>query len=103
MAREPDKIDLARELQATLRARQELGTQYDDQFIQSLVDKLTAQVRHEVETARPARQRIDAGQRTAIAICSFIFLIPLVAVMGGGLGALLACLTVLGINLAVNL
>jgi phytoene/squalene synthetase len=106
MTPQPDQHDIARELQATMEARRELGAQYDEQFIQSLVERLTAQVRREVESARPVHQRLDTSQRTGIAISSLVFLIPLVAIMGGmagPAGMVLACLVVLGVNVVASL
>lgn len=96
--------DTAREIQATLAARREMGAEYDDHFIQALAERLTAQARQEVARAQPAkppRRGLSSEQRTGIAICSLIFGIPLIAISlgaGGGLyfGAII--LLLLGIN-----
>jgi hypothetical protein len=98
--------DLQRELQATLSARRELGPEYDDQFIARLTDQIAARVRQEVAAAprtRPAA--LSAGQRTAIAICSLLFGIPLVAIaggIGGSVGLVVAFVALVLINLSVN-
>lgn len=106
MSPQPDTQELKRELQATLSARRELGPEYDDQFIERLVEKLTAQVRREVAQApRPRAPALSSEQRTAIAICSFIFGIPLVAIAGGevgSIGLIVAFLALVLINLAAG-
>lgn len=103
---QPDTHDLQREIQATLSARRELGTEYDDQFIQRLVEQLTAQVRQEVARApRPRASGLSSEQRTGIAICSLIFGIPLVAIagsMGGPVGLVVAFVALVLINLAAG-
>lgn len=104
---QPDPHDLAREIQATLAARHELGSQYDDQFIQRLVEQLTAQVRQEVARAPRARPSgLAADQRTGIAICSLIFGIPLVAIaggIGGPVGLAVAFVAIVLINIAAGI
>ena len=96
---QPHPDEIKRELEATFTARRELGPGYDEQFIQRLVEQLTAQVRQEVARA-PKRNGIPSDQRTAIAICSLVFLIPLIAIASGigGWAVLLICLMVLGVN-----
>ena len=82
--------DLQHDVQATLEARRDLGPAYDDHFIQQLTERMMAQVRQEmVRTPQPAapRSKLDASQRTGLAICSLIFAIPLIAIAaasGGG-------------------
>ena len=78
--------DLKRDVQATLEARRELGPSYDDHFVQQLTERMMAQVRQEMAQApRPAapRNKLDASQRTGVAICSLIFGIPLIAIASG--------------------
>ena len=79
--------DLQRDVQATLEARRELGPGYDDHFVQQLTERMMAQVRQEMAQApRPAAPRsnkLDNGQRTAVAVCSLIFGIPIIAIAGG--------------------
>lgn len=104
MTPQPDPHDIQRELQATLSARRELGTEYDDQFIERLVEKLTAQVRQEVARApKPRSAGMPADQRTAIAICSLIFGISLIAIASssaGPLGLVVAFVAIVLINMA---
>ncbi len=76
--------DLKRDVQATLEARREIGPAYDEHFIQQLTERIMAQARQEMAQApRPTRSKLDASQRTGIAICSLIFGIPLVAITAG--------------------
>ena len=57
--------DLTQELQATLNARRDLGTAYDDHFVESFMEKLKVQVIQEVRAdvlksvpaARPKTKR----------------------------------------------
>lgn len=104
--RQPDTHDFKQELQATFSARRELGPEYDDQFIQRLVEQLTAQVRQEVARApRPRSSGLSSEQRTSIAICSLIFGIPLVAIaggIGGYVGLAVAFVALVLINLAAG-
>jgi hypothetical protein len=93
-----DKNDLMQELQATLSARRELGPEYDEQFIERLATRLTAQVREEVAKApKPHPSGFSPEQRIPIAICSLIFGIPLVAIAGGigGIGGVIAAFAAL--------
>lgn len=98
--------DLQRDVAATLEARRELGPSYDDHFVQSLTERMMAQVRHEMaRTPAPAAprasNRLDRSQRTAVAICSLIFAIPLIAIAGGELG-LTGMIVVAGMIALIN-
>jgi len=102
----PDADDLRRDLEATLTARRELGTGYDQQFIESLVEKLTAHVRQEVAAATPRKTALEPDQRLGLAIASIALLIPLIAIAGGMFGIagfLVVCGLVLAINAAAGL
>lgn len=80
---QPQTDDIRRDLQASLEARRELGPGYDEHFLNALVEKLTANVHQQVtSTPRPQAPSNHLGrdQRTAIAICSMIFAIPLIAI-----------------------
>lgn len=100
--------ELKRDLQAALAARRELGTAYDQHFIDALSEKLTAQVQQQVQqqmrASMPrATQRPPQDQRLALAICSLIFSIPLIAIASGSFGVfgfLVICLMIVGINVA---
>lgn len=94
--------NLSRELQAALAAREELGPAYDEHFAQALADKIMTQVRTELAASKPKQRGLNKDQRTGLAICSLIFLIPLVAILGGmfgGWGAAGALAIVLALNL----
>jgi hypothetical protein len=103
---QPNAQEIQRELQASLSARRELGPEYDEHFIARLTDQLTARVRQEVALApRQRASSLSADQRTAIAICSLIFGIPLVAIAGGiagTVGLVVAFTALVLINLGVN-
>ncbi|HEX5368185.1 MAG TPA: hypothetical protein VFY10_02100 [Dehalococcoidia bacterium] len=94
--------DIRRDLQASLEARRELGPGYDDHFIDALVEKLTRQVQQTQQT------HVDNGKHSenslALAICSLIFGIPIVAIANSaGLPALIvACAMIVGVNIAYN-
>jgi hypothetical protein len=98
--------DLQRDVAATLEARRELGPSYDDHFVQSLTERMMAQVRHEMaRTPAPAASRVsnrlDRSQRTAVAICSLIFAVPLIAIASGELG-LTGMIVVAGMIALIN-
>ncbi|HEV2457166.1 MAG TPA: hypothetical protein VGS80_02295 [Ktedonobacterales bacterium] len=107
MSPQPNTDDIKRELQATLAARREVGSGYDEQFIERLVQQLTAQIRRDVANApKPKSQALSSDQRTGLAICSIIFLIPLIAIAGGMFqlaGVAIVCAAVFGINLMARL
>lgn len=98
--------EIKRELQATLAARSELGPEYDEHFVQALTEKIMAQVRDQIaHTPAPAPPRprgLAPDQRLALAICSLIFLIPLIAIAGNIFGAL-GVATAFGAVVLINL
>lgn len=93
--------EMKRDVQATLAARRELGPEYDDHFLNQLVERLTAQVRREVASAPRIPQpsnKLSHNQRTAVAICSLIFAIPLIAIsINGGPFYFLATLAMIAL------
>jgi hypothetical protein len=103
---QPNADEVAHEVRATLEARRELGAEYDAHFIRRLAEQLTAQVRQEVARApRPRSGALSADQRTAVAICSLVFGIPLVAIAGavaGAFGLVVAFAGLVLINLAAG-
>ncbi|HEX5156999.1 MAG TPA: hypothetical protein VFW17_07275 [Ktedonobacterales bacterium] len=94
--------DIRRDLQASLEARRELGPGYDDHFLDALVEKLNRQVQQTQQT------QVDHSKHSenslALAICSLIFGIPIVAIANSaGLPALIvACAMIVGVNIAYN-
>jgi hypothetical protein len=103
MAKSPEEIK--RDLQATLAARRELGPEYDDHFLDALAEKMSTQVKQTSQTAQTALPATDTGPRLALAICSLIFGIPLVAIASSSslIALVFVCLTILGINFAFNM
>ena len=98
--------ELARDVRATIAARDELhvaaGGAYDEQFIEALVERLLAQARREMAAAPRQPRGLTPEQRTGLGIVSVVMLIPLIAIAGamfGVTGLLLICGAVLGINL----
>lgn len=98
-----DGQNLSRELRAAMAAREELGPAYDEHIAQALAEQILVRVRRELDAVPKPKQRgLDKDQRTGLAICSLIFLIPLVAIAGGmfgGWGAAGAFVAVLILNL----
>ncbi len=103
----PTTDDVAYELKAALKTREELGADYDDHVLQAFAETLTRQLRREAARQRPAKPRgLGSGQRTTVAIMTLIMGVPMVA-FGVGFGQLpgleLVVALLLGINLAVRL
>jgi hypothetical protein len=99
--------EIERELRATLSARQEMGSAYEDHLIEGFMQKLNQRALVQptpVVVPQPPRGA-SAGQRLALAIVSVGGMIPLSAIalaLGGFPAFLLAGVVVLGINLAFN-
>ncbi len=73
--------EIKHELKATLAARRDVGTEYDDHFVESFMEKLKAQVvqevRNEVRAEQaPARVRqpMSVEQRLRVAVISIVLL-----------------------------
>lgn len=95
--------DIQRDLQASLEARRELGPEYDQHFLDALVEKLTRQVQQTQQTQVSTGKHSDNS--LALAICSLIFGIPIVAIAvgaAGPVGLIVACAMIVGVNLAFN-
>jgi len=78
--------EIKHELKATLAARRDVGTEYDDHFVESFMDKLKAQVvqevRNEVRAEQaPARVRqpMTVEQRLRVAVISIVLLFILLS------------------------
>jgi hypothetical protein len=96
--------DIRRDLQASLEARRELGPSYDDHFIDALIEKLNRQVQQTQQTREVKSEHSEHS--LALAICSLVFGIPIVAIAGGeaGLvGIIVAAAMIVGVNIAFNL
>jgi hypothetical protein len=102
MASQQPHEDITRDLQATLAARQEVGPGYDEHFISALAERLTEHVAQERRKEPPVHNALHADQRTALAIVSLIFMIPLIAIASGnGLaGIALVCTAIVCVNVA---
>jgi len=104
MASQVPSNDVRRDLEASLAARRELGPEYDDHFIDTLTERLVQRARREMRNTPAPQEKLTPEMRVAVAICSLIFGIPLVAIAAGaGFAALvLVCLMILGINFAAS-
>ena len=97
--------DVRHDVEATLAARRELGPAYDDHFIDTLTERLVQRARAEVQRTPAPRQGLTPQMRLAVAICSLIFGIPLVAIatgLTGVTGLIVICLMILGVNFAAS-
>jgi hypothetical protein len=108
MSMHPSGEDVKREIQATLAARRELGPEYDEHFLDALVEKLTKQVAtiRQAPPPAPPRDRFNAKQRNDLAIASLLFAIPLIAIAGGEVGVVgiaFACAAIVAVNLIATL
>lgn len=95
--------DIRRDLQASLEARRELGPGYDEHFLDALVEKLSRQVQQTQQKQVTTSER--SNNSVALAICSLIFGIPIVAIASGtqGMaGLIVAAAMIVGVNLAFN-
>ena len=94
--------DIRRDLEASLEARRELGPGYDEHFLDALVEKLTRQVQQTQQHQEVKSE--NSGNALALAICSLIFGIPIVAIASSvNLAALIiACAMIVGVNIAFN-
>lgn len=105
MSPQRNTSEIKREIEATLAARRELGPEYDEQFLNSLVDRLARPAPAQRAQLPQRSNMLDSGQRLSLAICSLIFGIPLVAIGGGNgdlVGLIVVCAAILGINLAAS-
>ncbi|MEU8029023.1 hypothetical protein AB0C13_10320 [Streptomyces sp. NPDC049099] len=111
--------ELRKELDATVRARADLGADYDSALADSFLEKVEQRIddavdrrvrRHlaeqRMETARGPRRPKDADtwpERFGFAIVSLVLAIPLTAI-GGGIagtaGTLVTWLGIVGVNVA---
>jgi hypothetical protein len=94
--------ELRQELEASLRARQEVGAELEPQLVESFVDKIEAEIDRRVD-ARLASQRPthSGGVPLAVPLGSLGIGIPLVGAAGGTAGTtgvFLACLAIVLVN-----
>jgi hypothetical protein len=98
-----EEHDLKRELEATLNARQEVGSQLEPQLVERFVDKIDAEIDRRVD-ARLASQTRDRSHRPvplAVPLGSLGIGIPLVGAAGGIAhlaGVIAACIAIVLVN-----
>lgn len=104
MASQLPTNDVRRDLEATLAARRDLGPEYDEHFIDTLTERLVQRARQEVQRTPAPHEGLTPEMRVAVAICSLIFGIPLVAIAAGvsGVALVIVCLMILGVNFAAS-
>ncbi|WP_330330799.1 hypothetical protein OHS33_14410 [Streptomyces sp. NBC_00536] len=103
--------ELKKDFDATLRARGELGPEYEAALVDSFVEKVDTQVRrrlaeqrlHEARGHAPASSLPNFGERFGFAMVTLVLAIPLSAIgaANAGLsGLLVSWAGILGVNLA---
>ncbi|MFJ3925448.1 hypothetical protein [Streptomyces sp. NPDC090022] len=104
--------ELKRDLDATLRARRELGPEYESALVDSFVEKVDTQVRRRLAEERLSAARggrpaagggSSFGERFGFAIVTLVLAIPLSAIgaaHAGLAGLLVTWLGVLGVTFA---
>jgi hypothetical protein len=114
-----DHVDLKKDLDATVRARRELGEEYDSALVDSFLEKVEQRIdetvdrrvrRHLAEqqmaTARGGRRPRPAdswGERYGFALLTLVLAIPLSAIAGGlaGMpGIVTSWIGIVGVNAA---
>jgi hypothetical protein len=93
--------DLEHELEATLRARQEVGSGLEPQLVERFVDKLESEIDRRVDM-RLAQRRYRGDGSHRLAIASLALAIPLLGIAGGtaGVGGIVVvCLAIAFVNL----
>ncbi|MDE2840177.1 MAG: hypothetical protein OXM03_06075 [Chloroflexota bacterium] len=84
--KERQEADRTREeLDVILSARQELGTEYNDELADKLMERLDAVIDRRVE-ARLQKDSKSTSLSPAVPICSLVFAIPLTAIAASMLG-----------------
>jgi hypothetical protein len=96
--------ELGKELEATLRARQEVGSELEPQLVERFVDRLEAEIDRRVDQKLAARERRPArhGSITPMVLGSLGIAIPLMGIAGGtaGLGGIFfVCVAIVLVNL----
>jgi hypothetical protein len=98
-----EEHDLKRELEATLHARQEVGSELEPQLVEGFVDKIDAEIDRRVDErmAIQRRNRSHGPVPVAVPLGSLGIAIPLLGVAGGTAGwpgVLLVCLAIVLVN-----
>lgn len=98
-----EEHDLKRELEATLHAREEVGSDLEPQLVESFVDKIDAEIDRRVDEqiAHHRRSRPSGGLPIAVPLGSLGIAIPLLGVAGGTAGfpgVLIVCLAIVLVN-----
>lgn len=93
--------ELRHELDATLRARQEVGAELEPQLVERFVDKIDAEIERR-SGERYAQRRPKPRVNPGVALGSLGLAIPLTAIAGNAAGfggVLLICIAIVLVNL----
>jgi hypothetical protein len=94
------------ELDAALKARRELGDEYEPQVVDSFMDRVERRIEEQLRGSRPARRQSEArGSITPLALGSIALGIPVTAIalskgVGGMVVAIIAWIAIALINIA---
>jgi hypothetical protein len=94
--------ELGEELEATIRARQEVGSELEPQLVERFVDRIEAEIDRRVDQRLAQRRPARTGSITPMVLGSLGISIPLIAIAGGtaGLGGIVAvCIALVLVNL----
>ena len=94
--------ELGKELEATIRARQEVGAELEPQLVERFVDRLEAEIDRRVDQRLAQRRPAHSGPVTPMVLGSLGISIPLMGIAGGtaGLGGIVAvCIAIVLVNL----
>ncbi len=106
--------EIERELRATISARREVGSAYEDHLIDAFMQRLNQRALIPQPLQPQATHSPSGGQRLALAIVSLALLLPLILLgfviylsVHGGSGVFftflaMICLTMLGVNYLFN-
>lgn len=75
------------DLAAAMAARRELGPDYDDAFVETVVERLQESMEiRKAPAAKPRPAREGGGQKMSVTIVSLVVAIPLTAIAAGTSG-----------------
>lgn len=103
-----ERESLAKDLEATVAARAELGQEYEPALVESFVERIDAQIERRVDAELQRRERDEkaGGFDTGLVYATMGIGIPLTAIAGGIAdlpGIIVAWTGIVGVNLAAAL
>jgi hypothetical protein len=94
----PEELVPREELRATLEARHELGTAYEEELLERFAQQLERRLQ------KPRRREGLSGEETGIVIVSILAAIPLLGIAGGTVGlagVIVVCAALVLVNFLV--